>query len=269
MRVWFPEKEDYFLQFTPSSSQIHYTESIPIPESSFKGTSINVPEVPYWWYYKVKQTKADIMNGLYRKKVLYYDTIFEGDHPGQFIKSKNQDGSFIIELEPDKILYGVSPEKVINKIDDIVTIEVLGGTSVTSDLKLEKLEHEHNIIVDDLLERNPDFNLIKNLKEKNIGYVSHLRSILRYQTDEGIDDIVKRVYPNYAISSDGITDWWGSLIGHHIRKLNQTQLWLAIRCGIYNPSSKLHTVRSGVGITLESDPDEEWEELFYKLKWLE
>jgi isochorismate synthase EntC len=273
MEVWFPEQESYLISVTPNSFCRHYSESyIYNKKSEFNGYSESIPPMPEWWVHQVNNIKNEIDKGTYQKHVLYHDIHFTGDNPSHFIKNSEGHGRFLVKLDDNRLLYGNSPECVINKVNDTVSIEVLGGTG--SNLTDEygdiysKYKEEHQIIVEDLLQRNPKLEWSKKFQIKDIGYTKHIRSVLKYNTDESLEDIVYKVYPNYAIKSDGINDWWGTLIGYHNHTINQTKLFLSIRCGIFDIETKTHTVRSGVGITKDSDPQTEWLEIHTKLGWL-
>ena len=272
MNVWFPEQESYLIHVTPTTVSRHFTESYIHKSSEFEGYTPNIPPMPQWWVSEINKIKQQINNGTYKKRVLYHDIRFSGDNPSNFIKNSEGEGRFLVQLDEDRLLYGNSPECVINKVNDTVSIEVLGGTGLNLTDKFGELypkyKNEHDIIIEDLLRRNPSLQWVKKYQIKDVGYTKHVRSILRFDTEKSLEQIVEGVYPNYAIDSDGITDWWGSLIGYHNHTLNQTKLYLCIRCGIFDIESKTHTVRSGVGITLDSDPQEEWLEVHQKLGWL-
>jgi isochorismate synthase EntC len=272
MHIWFAEPESYFIRVTSAGVERHFSEQIMLKPSSFEGYTQPVTAMPDWWAANVEHTKQQIVSGELTKKVLYHDITFEAAHPGHFIQSKKGDGRFLIMLDETTMMYGISPECTIHKVDDVVSIEVLGGTSPqlldSRGEPYQKYKDEHDIIIHDLLKRNDALTWKKKYQIKDLGYTQHLRSILQYSTQESLEDIVSRVYPNYAIDGDGINDWWGTLVGWHNAQHNQTKLWLAIRCGIYDMKTNTHTVRTGVGITKDSDAQQEWLELHQKLGWL-
>lgn len=271
MKAWFPKFHTHFLQAGKYGVASFSPNPVDIPRSTFKGALLTAPPTPDWWYRLVERTKSEIKLGLYPKKVLTHDISFVDDHPGEFIVENSYEGSFLLQLDDSRLMYGISPEKVIHKVGTEVTVEVLGGTAEklldeNGEVK-PKYRYEHQIIIDDLSARNPDFELVETLTQKDVEYTTHLKSIFKFQHyGNSILDIVDRVYPNYAIYSNKINDWWGTLVGY--KNDEELELWLGIRCGLYFPRVGIHMIRSGVGITLDSNPDEEWQELYIKTGWL-
>jgi len=271
MKGWFSHSFDNLVIASQYGVGFFKKQFSDFPKSDFKGISLTAPPTPDWWYRKVEAVKEEIQAGTYPKKILTHDISFVDDHPGEFIYTSEGDGRFLIELDHSRIVYGISPEKTIHKIYNDVTVEVLGGTSnklLDSEGNiLPKYLREHEIILDDLIERVPTIEVVESLSEKRLGYTNHLKSILKFKSNnESINNTIRKVYPNYAIYSDRINDWWGILVGTKTKE--EYQLWLSIRCGLYFPKSGIHMIRSGVGITLDSDPDEEWNELYEKTGWL-
>jgi len=271
MRSWFPSSHEKVIIGRPSSIAYFGNREYSFSNEEFKGIDLQPPITPDWWYRRVERVKQDIKFGKYQKKVLTHDISFVGENPDNFIKNRNTEGSFILQLNDQKIFYGMSPEKVISKKGNEVRVEVLGGTlnkvlSERGDIK-PKLLQEHQIIIEDLIQRNPEIEILETLTEKDLGYVTHLRSLLGFKSNESnLLNIILKVYPNLTINSERINDWWGTLIGYSLE--DEVHLWLGIRSGMYFPNSGIHTIRSGVGITSDSDPDIEWLELYEKTKWL-
>jgi len=248
------------------------------------------PKKTHSWEEDFYRIQRNINDGVYEKSVLDYTyTEKEHLHPSHFFgglinkfyvepettkeqilheKVVNNTTPFYIEFTPEEVIFGMTPEHVIHKRGDQVTIEILGGTKLKKQRWPEDKIFEHEVIVDDLIERiKPhvkDIHYSTN-HTKYVGYTHHLQSNIKFTFDGTHDELIRLIHPTLAIKSDyNDRGYFGGLWGWE--KDNDMDLYLTIRCGYYK--DRTYQFRVGCGITKHSKLNEEWKEVKTKLKWL-
>lgn len=244
-----------------------------------KPTELNFPlptQPNREWMDNFEAIQSKIRRGEIDKEILFRTIEFQSPiTPAQIMSGiKSQKGlHYILELDGGNTWFGNSHEKQIQRINDIVTIEVLGGTWWGNEKMSRKELEEHDFINDDLIKKIQTLRgkiIRKKFTTVNLGYVKHLKTEFEFQIPPNTPNemIIHTIHPTLAIKSE-TTDgkkFYGGLVGWETE--TELHLWLNIRCGLWNPMSSTYTFWSGCGITEKSDIMREWMESNQKLKWV-
>jgi isochorismate synthase EntC len=242
------------------------------------------------WEDDFHRIQKNIKDGLYEKSVLDYTyTVKDHLHPNHIFgglikqfniepdntkdqilhdKVVNNTTPFYIEFTPEEVLFGMTPEQVIHKRGNDITIEILGGTKLKKERWSEEKIHEHEVIVDELIERLKQ--KVSNIHystnhTKYVGYTHHLQSNIKFTFGGTHDELIRLIHPTLAIKGDyNDRGYFGGLWGWE--ENNNMDLYLSIRCGYYK--DRTYQFRVGCGITKYSNIKEEWKEVKTKLKWI-
>ena len=232
--------------------------------------------MPTWWVDKVNSVKKRISKGEIQKEVIHRVITLptHNIHPHQILKSlENHIGThYAIHLPNNHVLFGITPEKPIQRRGDKVTIQILGGTDNNTNLLQQRDKViEHTRIQEDLLNTIQNELHIKDITTTPLslyhtGYTYHIQSHIHFHTTLPNETLIQHLHPNLAIRGNARDrGYFGGLIGWTDN--THLDLYLTIRCGIWNGHTFNFYV--GCGITEYSDPHKEWEETHHKLKWLE
>lgn len=260
MKFWFSENFKNPI-IVNNNGVFKYNDTFDPKDADINPVDIYTEDMPSEWASQVYAIQDRILNGSSIKEVAHWDFKFKGLSPVGWLKEQAGDGRFIVELDNGHLLYGNSPELVLEKNGNNIKLEILGGTDEWN----EKTTEEHSLIIDDVIKRFPNELSIHQTKLIDIGYVKHLKTKLTGNWDYSLESIVPYIWPNLAIYGNGCGEnYWGGLIGWGDE--TYAKLWLCIRCGIWD--GEWHHYRVGCGITSKSDPESEWKELNKKLGWV-
>ena len=256
------------------TSRLNVTPMVLDKPTEFEIPLSSVPNREWMGNFEAIQTQ--IQSGQIDKEILFRTIQFHNPiKPTQIMSGiKSQKGlHYILELEGGEVWFGNSPEKQIQRINDIVTIEVLGGTIWGNEKIGRKELEEHDFINDDLIKKIQTLGgkiIRKKFTTLNLGYVKHLKTEFEFQIPPNTPNemIIHTIHPTLAIKSKTNDEkkFYGGLVGWETE--TELHLWLNIRCGMWNPKSLLYTFWTGCGITDKSNPIGEWGESNQKLKWL-
>lgn len=261
MKFWFPNSSGDPITVDRKEVKLHRAQWFTPVTNETTFIDITNSSMPSLWAERVEDIKRRIKKNEIVKEIAHWDFTFKGNSPVDLIMKQDGEGRFIVELENGNLLYGNSPELVLKKNNKEVEVEVLGGTNVWN----KKTSNEHSIIVSDLIERFPNELSPSQTEFIDLGYIKHLRTKLKSTWDFSLESVIPYVWPNLAITGKGYGEnHWGTLIGWGDERF--AKLWLCIRCGVWD--GEFHKLRVGCGITEDSDPEEEWEEINNKLGWI-
>lgn len=261
MKFWFPHQFGNPILVDKNGFQIHNDSWFVPNETDQHPVEVINSNMPQEWVNQIQDIKDRIKESSVQKEIAHWDFKFNGGSPIGWLMNEEGNGRFIVQLDDGRLLYGNSPELVLDKNQNTIKIEVLGGTDEWN----EKTNEEHSIIIQDLIQRFPEKLELHQTEFIDLGYVKHLRTKLSGTWNHSLQSIIPYVWPNLAIWGKGYgEDYWGGLIGYGDEVY--AKLWLCIRCGIWD--GEFHHYRVGCGITEQSDPQSEWNELNNKLGWI-
>jgi menaquinone-specific isochorismate synthase len=212
----------------------------------------------------------------------------------KLIKDKSESYYFYMQINPNSVFMGVSPELLFSVKDGMAAADALAGTAargentsedekLANDLLSDAKEiEEHKIVVDFIAERLSSISEFVNKPDrvqiKILSSVQHLYTPINSKLIQGVDfrDILNAINPTPAvcgIPQDKAFDlieeleqfdrgYYAGAIGH-VKGLD-SEFAVGIRSALYN-SGKLY-IYSGAGIVQGSNPDLEWVEIENKMK---
>lgn len=295
-KVWIPNHKGYDSLLIIGGNTIytidrHDYESLDyLPTDKSKSLDIIIPQpTQEWkdWFHKIQKS---ISLNYYDKRVLDFcfnvesktkpeellNFILQRDISSEDLKqsilNKKIEQSiqpFYIDLD-DKVLFGVTPEKVLTRKGNKVMVEILGGTKLKKGSWTQNKYLEHDLIVDDVLTKltineNASDISYEERQTKYVGYAHHLQTQIFFSFDSTNDELIRLIHPTLAVKSHNQNrNYFGGLIGFESE--DELHLWLNIRSGVYQNDT--YNLCVGCGITSESDIDEEWKEVGKKLNWI-
>lgn len=247
---------------------------------------------------QVENIRENISRGVFQKSVLSRIKLVKGDfisritnifdelcrtHPNAFVYMFKSEGHFWI---------GASPEPLLRIRDGILSTVSLAGTRSYSDENMilsnwnakEVLEQEYvtRYIHDNFRAFSFKDYRVTSPYVKKAGDLVHLRTDFAYRMEESRDkiwDFLNSLHPTPAVAGqpkDEAIDFIKKLEEHDreyysgflgpVSSRDQMDLFVNLRCIRIMPDYLSLFV--GGGITLESDPEEEWEETELKAKSL-
>ena len=193
--------------------------------------------------------------------------------------------SFYYKYNENKSFIGASPEMILKKENDIINIDALAGSKSVENkdelLNDNKIFNEHGFVVKGIIDTLKSINLTSNVGEP---YIFELKNIAHLKTEitskvnsklnplKILDSLVPTAalsgYPKHS-SMDIINNieendrgWYAGPIGW-IDLENNCQFYAALRSAYIN-NNKIYFY-GGAGIVINSDYDEEWEEIKNKI----
>ena len=201
---------------------------------------------------------------------------------------------FLFEQLDGTSIFGATPELLISYNDKSIRTEVLAGSSsrgktpIDDDVLSQKLmssskdQHEHSLVVQTLKSKIESFTKSLNIspqKIKKLTTVQHLWTEMSAYSnhDEHILSIAESLHPTPAISGTPLIEaqkiirstepfnrgWYGGLIGWFDAKGNG-EFSVTIRSAISNKNKV--TLYAGAGVVLNSNPQDEWNEIQLKFQ---
>lgn len=189
--------------------------------------------------------------------------------------------------ESDGIL-GMTPEVLftLRKNSDEWTIltHALAGTSTKDDMLSDtKMLHEHHLVIQGIKKSLQYFGpvVVGPFKTLKLVHFSHLIASLQVDIPHrpAFHQIVQALHPTPALGTYPKQvgwDWlhsyqllidrrrYGAPVGYIKPEENESSCYVAIRNVQWTPNQML--IPAGCGIVVESDPDEEWNEIELKIK---
>jgi len=185
--------------------------------------------------------------------------------------------SFIYFLVSDTygMWLGATPETLVQKEGDLVSTMALAGTKWGGDLFTQKEFDEQMLVTKDIMDRLADEVIeVGDVHEMSYGELRHLRTNIRWQSEESILKFAELLHPTSAVSGfprkealDFITEnekHGRSLYTGYLGLVdsNNSKLFVNLRCmRLFEDQVRVHV---GGGINEKSDPKSEWEETVRK-----
>lgn len=173
---------------------------------------------------------------------------------------------------------GASPELLFKKEGNSISTMALAGTKFNVNSKWGEKEYsEQKIVQDEIFETlNPLCSSLSSGKTETIsaGKIQHLRTNFVGKTKASISQLINALFPTSAIAgyprSNALKliseyesyerSFYSGFLG--FSKDNKTSLFVNLRC--LNITNEKTTVYVGSGITKDSIPENEWEEILKK-----
>jgi len=247
---------------------------------------------------QVEVIKASIAKGAFQKAVLSRIRVVDGDHvhivPRLFqTLCRKHPNAFVYLFKNDEHFWmGASPEPLLRLSDGHISTVSLAGTRPYAEKHLdlnkwtakEVLEQEYvtRYIHDVLREFNVKDYRVSSPYVKKAGNLLHLRTDFTLGLEkitQRLWEFVDAMHPTPAVAGqpkeDAITfikqlephdrDYYTGFMGP-VNRESGTDLFVNLRCMKITPS--YISLYVGGGITLESDPEEEWDETRWKAESL-
>ena len=222
---------------------------------------------------------SNILSCDINKKPLYSNIIkkLKNNHPTccVFYYRYNNMQSFI----------GASPEMILKKETNIINIDALAGSKPIINknqlLNDNKIQEEHGFVVEGIVDTLKSINIDSKIEESYIlelKNIAHLKTEITSEIDAQLNplNILDILVPTAALSGypkapsmdiiDSIEEnergWYAGPIGWIDSEMN-CQFYAALRSAYIN-NNKIYFY-GGAGIVINSDSDEEWEEIVDKI----
>ena len=193
--------------------------------------------------------------------------------------------SFYYKYNETKYFIGASPEMILKKENDIINIDALAGSkSVENKNKLlndNKILKEHGFVVQGIIDTLKKINLKSKIGEPYIlelKNIAHLKTEIISKVDPKLNPlkILDSLVPTAALSGypkhssmeiinnieENDRGWYAGPIGW-IDSENNCEFYAALRSAYIN-NNKIYFY-GGAGIVINSDHDEEWDEIKNKI----
>ncbi|MCH9621920.1 MAG: Isochorismate synthase MenF [Chlamydiia bacterium] len=217
---------------------------------------------------------------------------FKEDVSHQFILAKlihhfPKENVFAYAANKHEIFFGSTPENLFSREGNQITVDCIAGTQTSENKKLlftKKFIHEHLFVTDyveNCLKDLCDSYEVSELTTKKAAHLIHLyRQVTgKLPLNTTDDEIIKCLHPTPATlgTPKSQASEFLNIHEHFDREFyagclgwmhpNKTLLKVALRCGIYK--NKTLTLFAGAGITKDSDPVDELNEINHKFNTLE
>ena len=196
---------------------------------------------------------------------------------GESLKSLrgNFPDSFIYLLISSErgIWMGASPETLVEKDFELYSTMALAGTKWGDDLFSQKEFDEQMLVSRDIMDRLSDEVIeVGDVHEMAYGELRHLRTNVRWQSEDSIIKFAELLHPTSAVSGFPRKEAYQFVLANetHQRSLysgylglinpnEKSQLFVNLRCmKIYEGQIRVYV---GGGINAKSEPLSEWEEI--------
>lgn len=251
------------------------------------------------WESLITQTVQEIKNDYYQKivhtrltEVPIQGVIFPTRLLHQMEKQYMSGALFFIQFSPQEAFLGITPEKLFHRKERTITVDALAGTAALSKtsfslapLETASVYNEKNYQEFLFVKSSIESSLYKLVKNgswnqqdcvKNVGSVQHLYNEYHASLPPSMGDreIISSLHPTAAIgglpqqltlnllSKIAYFDrgWYSAPIGYLTPR--EAEFYVAIRSALLQPKSLF--LFAGAGITKDSVPKEEWDELDHK-----
>ncbi|MBW7892230.1 MAG: chorismate-binding protein [Chitinophagaceae bacterium] len=276
-----------------NSSFIQKIESIP-PKSPFPDIPLPPASSKEDYLHKIAVFLQDIRSGVLEKAIL--SNVFYEEKPENFdpfycfegLSDSYPDTFVHLLVHPDAgIWLGASPELLLKKKDQEVSIRAIAGTQPRSESKIYEWrtkETEEHLMVGKHIEQvfqKFDFTLIEKTAPHDVetGSVAHIATDYIYEGHKAIElkPFLRQLHPTPAVGGwpakkgvDYILEHEGYDRKYYCGFIGETDfehtadLYINIR-NMQIGKEKI-AILAGGGLTADSDPEEEWQELMMKSK---
>jgi len=192
---------------------------------------------------------------------------------------------FYYSFNNKRTFLGASPEKILSKENNTITIDALAGSTAIQDQKKllndAKINNEHSFVTDGIVESLKSINLNFKLSSRSIlklKNIAHLKTVITSKIDPNKNplNILDAIVPTPALSGypkessmkiiNNIEGhergWYAGPIGWINSNMN-CKFFAGLRSA-YILNNKIYFY-AGAGIVINSNSDEEWDEIINKI----
>ena len=192
---------------------------------------------------------------------------------------------FYYNFNNSGVFFGASPENILSKDDNNITIDALAGSASSENLNLllddKKIDDEHSFVTSGIKESLKSINIKGKLHKRSIlklKNIAHLKTVVSAKINSNSNplNILDSLVPTPALSGypkessmniiNNIEDhergWYAGPVGWINSNMN-CKFFAGLRSA-YIHNNKIYFY-AGAGIIIDSNADEEWNEILNKI----